>query len=116
MNNNENLKAENSEIQNTNISNNVPLEQNQLSQSENVSNATSTNFQQTDSLTSIQNDLQSIATVEQSNENFINNSQSESSEKVESSEGKMNYAFIIILFIVIFAVVYFLFPLISKYI
>lgn len=66
--------------------------------------------------TNVQNDLQSIATIDQSNEKFINNAQTASQEKENSSDGKMNYAFIFILFAVIFAAIFFLFPLISKYI
>lgn len=89
----------------------IKKEESIVENGQNAASVTSTQEQ-----TASQQDLQSIATVDQSNEKFINNTQSSSKENTNSSDGKMNYAFIIILFIIIFASIVFLFPLISKYI
>lgn len=66
--------------------------------------------------TSIQDNLQSIATVDQSSDQFINNVQTEVKNQTSENKEKTSYAFIIILFVIIFAAIFFLFPLISKYI
>ena len=63
-----------------------------------------------------QQQLQSIPTVEQSKQEFINNAQNLNTEKkIEKKEG-VNYIFIIILFVIIFAAIFFLFPLLLNYI
>jgi len=64
----------------------------------------------------IQNELQSIPTVEQEKEAFINNVQSMHEEKKEEKKEGVNFVFIIILFVVILAAIFFLFPLLLDYI
>ena len=64
----------------------------------------------------IQNELQSIPTVEQGKEAFINNVQSMHQEKKEEKKEGVNFLFIIILFVVILAAIFFLFPLLLDYI
>ena len=78
----------------------------------------SVNIQQpeTQEQTLVQNEFQNIPRVEQSQEEFINNVQSVNTEKKEEKKDKINYTFIIILFIIIFASIFFLFPILDKYI
>ena len=64
----------------------------------------------------IQNQLQSIPTVEQNPEQFINNVQTQNQEKKEEKKEGVNFVFIIILFIVILVAIFFLFPLLLDYI
>lgn len=66
--------------------------------------------------TQIQNQMQNIPTVEQNKQDFINNVQSINNQKKEEKKEGINFVFIIIMFIVILAVIYFLFPLLLKYI
>lgn len=98
------------------INNKTEVQQSESTVNQNISTDLEINQNQSTDTASVQKNLQSIATVDQSNENFINNAQTESNEKVESSDGKMNFTFIIILFALIFAAIFFLFPIISKYI
>ena len=60
------------------------------------------------------NQMQNIPTVEQSKEQFIDNTQSISTEKKEEKSGSVNYVFIIILFVIIFAAIFFLFPILLE--
>ena len=62
----------------------------------------------------IQNELQSIPTVEQDKEAFINNVQTINQEKIEEKKDGVNFTFIIILFIIILGTIYFLFPILFK--
>lgn len=64
----------------------------------------------------IQSELQSIPTVEQGKEAFINNVQSMNQEKKEEKKEGVNFVFIIILFVVILVAIFFLFPLLLDYI
>ena len=64
----------------------------------------------------IQQPIQNVPTVEQSKQEFINNTQSLNSQKKEEKKEGVNYTFIIILFIIIFASIFFLFPFLLKYI
>ena len=64
----------------------------------------------------IKNQLQNIPTVEQKKEDFINNTQTINQEKKDEKKKGINFAFIIILFLIILATIYFLFPLLLKYI
>ena len=64
----------------------------------------------------IQNELQSIPTVEQGKEAFINNVQAMHEEKKEEKKEGVSFVFIIILFVVILAAIFFLFPLLLDYI
>lgn len=62
----------------------------------------------------IQQQLQSIPTVEQTKQEFINNTQAENVVKKEEKQDGPNIVFIIILFIIIFAAIFFLFPYLMK--
>lgn len=64
----------------------------------------------------IQSQLQSIPTVEQNKQDFINNVQSMNTEKKEEKKEGINFIFIIILFVAILVAIYFLFPLLLDYI
>lgn len=64
----------------------------------------------------IQNELQNIPTVGQDKEAFINNVQTINQEKQEEKKEGVNFVFIIILFIIILVAIYFLFPMLLKYI
>lgn len=66
--------------------------------------------------TQIQSQLQSIPTVEQNKEQFIGNVQSTNIEKKEEKKEGVNFIFIIILFVIILVAIYFLFPLLAKYV
>ena len=60
------------------------------------------------------NMMQNVATVNQTQENFINNVQNENKVNEEKKADGPNYWFIIILFIIIFAAIFFLFPYLLK--
>ena len=64
----------------------------------------------------IQNELQSIPTVEQGKEAFINNVQAMHEEKKEEKKEGVNFVFIIILFVVILAAIFFLFPILLDHV
>ena len=64
----------------------------------------------------IQNVLQSIPTIEQTKQEFINNAQSLNTEQKKEKKQGINYAFVIILFIIVLAAIFFLFPMLMKYI
>ena len=66
--------------------------------------------------TVIQQPMQNVPTVEQSKQDFINNTQALAPEKKEEKKDGVNYTFVIILFIAIFAAIFFLFPLLLDYI
>ena len=55
-------------------------------------------------------------TVEQNEQQFINTIQNTNTEKKEVKKDGANYIFVIILFIIIIASIYFLFPMLLKYI
>ena len=58
--------------------------------------------------------MQSIATIDQSNEQFINNVQSNSEIQNKPKQEKTSYLFLIVLFLIIFAAIFFLFPMLNK--
>lgn len=60
--------------------------------------------------------MQSIPTVDQTKQEFINNTQNMNTEKKENKKEGVNYLFIIILFAIMFAAIFFLFPILLKYI
>lgn len=64
----------------------------------------------------IQTQLQNIPTVEQNHQQFINNVQTINQEKKEEPKEGINFVFIIVLFIIMLGAIYFLFPLLAKYI
>lgn len=57
-----------------------------------------------------QQQMQSIPTVEQSKQEFINNTQENNTIKKDEKKEGPNVAFILILFAIIFAAIFFLFP------
>ena len=63
---------------------------------------------------STQQQLQNIPTVEQDKQNFISNTQANSTAKEEEKKDGPNIAFIVIMFIIIFAAIFFLFPFLLK--
>ena len=58
--------------------------------------------------------IQNIPTVDQSKQDFINNTQANSAAKKDEKKDGPNITFIIILFIIIFAAIFFLFPYLQK--
>ena len=102
---------ENSSIQQLNTEN-IVLEQNQDNEQQ-IQNIETTQINEP---ALNQNEFQSIPTVEQSQQDFINNVQSMNQEKKEEKKEGINFVFIIILFVIILAAIYFLFPLLLKYI
>jgi len=66
--------------------------------------------------TVVQQPIQGVPTVEQSKEDFIDNTQSLTPEKKEVKKKEVNYLFMIILFVIIFAAIFFLFPILLKHI
>lgn len=65
----------------------------------------------------IQTELQSIPTVEQNEQQFINNIQSiNDKEKKEEKKEGINFTFIIIMFVIILLAIFFLFPILLDYI
>ncbi|MBR6690873.1 MAG: preprotein translocase subunit SecE [Bacilli bacterium] len=62
----------------------------------------------------IQQQMQNIPTVEQSKQEFINNTQANSTMKKEEKKEGPNLTFIVILFVIIFAAIFFLFPYLLK--
>lgn len=61
-----------------------------------------------------QQQMQNIATVEQTKQDFINNTQANSTIKKEEKKDGPNITFIVILFAIIFASIFFLFPYLLK--
>ena len=61
-----------------------------------------------------QQQMQNIATVEQSKQDFINNTQANTVVKKDEKQDGPNIAFIVILFAIIFAAIFFLFPYLLK--
>ena len=61
-------------------------------------------------MANIQQQMQSIPTVEQNRQEFMNNANANNKVKEESKESKPNITFIIILFVIILAAIFFLFP------
>jgi len=60
--------------------------------------------------------IQNIPTVEQTNQNFVSNTQAISSEKKVEKKAGINYFLVIILFLIVVAAIYFVFPLLKNYI
>lgn len=58
--------------------------------------------------------MQSIPTIDQNKQEFINNTQATNSNTKEEKKGSINMVFVIILFVVIFAAIFLLFPYIFK--
>ena len=94
-----------------NIQPNVRIEPQVQQQNTEVNNQTTIN-----SGAQIQNELQNIPTVGQDKDSFINNVQTLNQEKQEEKNEGVNFAFIIILFVIILVAIYFLFPILLKYI
>lgn len=118
--NNENLNStqnqtndQQSIMQNTIQDNNV---QSQTNTGQNIEVKSQIQESNTTNQVLIQNELQTIPTVEQNSEQFINNVQTQTQEKIEEKKEGISMVFIIILFIVILVSIYFLFPLLAKYV
>lgn len=62
----------------------------------------------------VQQPMQNIPTVEQSKQEFIDNTQANSLDKKEDKKDSPNITFIIILFVIILAAIFFLFPYLQK--
>lgn len=62
----------------------------------------------------IMNQMQNIATVDQSKEAFINNTQATVKDNNSENAPKVNYVFVAIIFIIIFAAILFLFPYLQE--
>lgn len=60
--------------------------------------------------------IDSIPTIEQSNQNFVANTQAMSTEKKDQGSKKVNYLLIIILLVAMFVAVFFVFPILKNYI
>lgn len=69
-----------------------------------------------DELNEIQNKMQSIPTVEQSNQDFINNVQTTNKQKNEEKKESNGIIFFIVAVVLLLLAIYFLFPLLMKYI
>ena len=85
----------------------VPVEPVQTNQIDATPNFTNNNI-------STQQQMQSIPTVEQDKQNFISNTQADSTAKEEVKKDGPNIVFIVIMFLVIFAAIFFLFPYLLK--
>lgn len=68
----------------------------------------------TDSNIYNQQQMQTIPTVEQNKQDFINNTQVNSTVEKEDKKEGPNITFIVILFVIIFAAIFFLFPYLLK--
>ena len=62
-----------------------------------------------------QNNIQSVATVEQTDDKFLNNAQSNANVKNEKLNEKSSYVFIFVIFAIILLAIIFLFPLLNKF-
>ena len=97
-------------VQNQNTNSNIVAAQ----QSVGAQQVNNQGLQQNNSNQVVQNQFQSIPTIEQSNQNFVANTQTISSEKNVDNKKKVNYLLIIILLAVVFGVVFFVFPLLKN--
>lgn len=61
-----------------------------------------------------QHNIQTIATVDQSNDKFLTNEQNNSTKKDNKLDEKSSYLFMIVLFVIILLVIIFVFPLLNK--
>lgn len=61
-----------------------------------------------------QHQMQNIPTIEQSKQEFINNVQTNNTINKEEKKDGPNITFIVILFVIIFAAIFFLFPYLLK--
>lgn len=60
------------------------------------------------------NNMQAVPTVEQSKQDFINNTQSVTSEPKKEKKDGINWTFIIIMFVIILGAIIFVFPYLLK--
>ena len=97
-----------------NINNTV--EPNTLNNNQNMENLNNNVTPSQNDMANQMSQMQAIPTVEQSKEAFIDKTQTITTEKKEEKKGGINYAFVIILFIIIFASIFFLFPFLFKHI
>ena len=71
-------------------------------------------IQMQNTVVNMQKQMQNIPTVEQSKQEFIDNTQINNTTKNEEKNSNVNITFIVILFIIIFASIFFLFPYLNK--
>ena len=109
----ETINQNNNNIVPNNIAINTAPQNNIPNQPENINNNTLNQSVET-TVVNPQQTMQSIPTVEQSKQDFINNTQANSTEKKDEKKDGPNFVFIIILFIIIFASIFFLFPYLQK--
>ncbi len=62
----------------------------------------------------VMNQMKNIATVDQSKEAFINNTQAATQKNTGENPPKVNYVFVAIVFVIILAAILFLFPYLQK--
>ena len=67
------------------------------------------------SAANVQQQMQSIPTVDQNRQEFINNTQASNVVKKQEKKSGPNIVFIVILFIIIFAAIFFLFPYLLEH-
>lgn len=89
-------------------------ETNQVTQTEVTQSTANTQQQTIENVNSIQQQMQNIPTVEQNKQDFISNTQADSTAKEEVKKDGPNITFIVIMFLIIFASIFFLFPYLLK--
>lgn len=111
----------NAEVNNNQNINNIPNIQPINVQNNNIPNQVvqnnsmpQVNTDQMNNSQNIMNQMQNIATVDQSKEAFINNTQATVKDNTGDNAPKVNYVFVAIIFIIIFAAIFFLFPYLQK--
>ena len=67
-----------------------------------------------DTIVNTQQQMQNIPTVEQSKQDFISNAQANNAVQAQEKKEGPNITFIIILFVIILAAIFFLFPYLLK--
>ena len=97
---------------NTIISNQVPLQNSTVQPVPTQITQTDINLstQPVNNTLNVQQQIQNIPTIEQSKQDFINKTQANNTVKNEEKKDRPNILFIAILFIIIFAAIFFLFP------
>lgn len=66
--------------------------------------------------TSVTQQIPNIPTVEQTNQNFVANTQAISVEKPVEGKKKVNYVLVVVLLLVVFLAIFFVFPVLKNYI
>lgn len=114
MNTTQNINTTNATMPNGQVLNGITGSVSPTVQPNLVDTSVVQNIQSQSNMVNQINQMQSIPTVDQSREAFIDNTQSMTAEKNEAKKSSVNYVFVIILFIIIFASIFFLFPFLFK--